>query len=174
LPLSLSKKPESLEGEIGNVGVQVRCREDVYSTTTSFVVVLPEGEQDSHRFVVKPRSWVRVFKSRAVATGDTDFDHNFDVIAVRRSADCCAVSRCRAPSCPLEAIRGCAIGVYQLLKCSLHQVTEQKPDLITAKLGNKLSQSGIMALGHRVTPFESTAMNSLRIPRWPAQITDPP
>jgi hypothetical protein len=48
------------------------------------------------------------------------------------------------------------LGVDQLLKCLLHQVTEQKPDLVTAKLCNKLSQSGIMALGHRGSPFEST------------------
>src|SRR5690606_12414957 len=39
----------------------------------------------------------------------------------------------------------------------LHQVTEQEPDLVTAKLRDELSQSGIMALGHRVSPFESTA-----------------
>src|SRR5690606_1089031 len=34
---------------------------------------------------------------------------------------------------------------------------EQEPDLVTAKLRDELSQSGIMALGHRVSPFESTA-----------------
>src|SRR5690606_18589479 len=48
------------------------------------------------------------------------------------------------------------LGVDQLLECFLHQVTEQKPDLVTAKLCDKLSQSGIMALGHRGSPFEST------------------
>ena len=46
--------------------------------------------------------------------------------------------------------------IDQLLEGFLHQVTEQKPDIVTAKLGNKLSQSGIMALGHRGSPFEST------------------
>src|SRR5690606_40172733 len=48
-------------------------------------------------------------------------------------------------------------GVDQFLKGLLHQVTEQEPDLVTAKLRDELSQSGIMALGHRVSPFESTA-----------------
>src|SRR5688572_12290744 len=49
------------------------------------------------------------------------------------------------------------LGVDQFLKGLLHQVTEQEPDLVTAKLRDELSQSGIMALGHRVSPFESTA-----------------
>src|SRR5690606_32364120 len=49
------------------------------------------------------------------------------------------------------------LGVDQFLKGLLHQVTEQEPDLVTAKLRDELSQSGIMALCHRVSPFESTA-----------------
>src|SRR5690606_18297921 len=49
------------------------------------------------------------------------------------------------------------LGVDQFLKGLIHQVTEQEPDLVTAKLRDELSQSGIMALGHRVSPFESTA-----------------
>jgi hypothetical protein len=58
---------------------------------------------------------------------------------------------------PLGADRLSQLGVDQLLESFLHQVTEQEPDLVTAELPNELSQSGIMALGHRVSPFESTA-----------------
>src|SRR5690606_11419158 len=49
------------------------------------------------------------------------------------------------------------LGVDQFLKGLLHQVTEQEPDLVTAKLRDELSQSGLMALGHRVSSFQSTA-----------------
>ena len=48
-------------------------------------------------------------------------------------------------------------GIDQLLKGFFDQVTEQKPDLVTAKLCHELDQSGIMASGHRGSPFESTA-----------------
>lgn len=58
---------------------------------------------------------------------------------------------------PLGADGLSQLGVDQLLERLLHQVTEQERDLVTAKLRNQLSQSGIMALSHRVSPFESTA-----------------
>ena len=43
------------------------------------------------------------------------------------------------------------LGVDQLLQRFLDQVPEQKPDIITTKLTNELSQSCIMALGHRAS-----------------------
>jgi len=64
-------------------------------------------------------------------------------------------------------------GVDQLLQRFLDQIPEQKTDIITAKLTNHLGQSGIMALGHRASPLESTAMNSLRVARCPYRVTDP-
>jgi hypothetical protein len=68
---------------------------------------------------------------------------------------------------------GGQLGIDQLLERSLQQLPKQPTNPITTEFFNQFQQAGIMALGHRASPLELAATNSLRVTRWPYRVTDP-
>lgn len=78
-----------ISGEIGKFYVTVKFLDEGAFTPPRivFFLRLPAGAHDNHRFVVKPRSSVNVFKARYIATRDPDFDQRFDLRAKGAAAD---------------------------------------------------------------------------------------